>query len=78
MADSPLSNKISRVSFSILIEGTEIKEEYGVEKLIIEKEVGKVSKAKITFVDGDPSENTFPISESADLIPGKAIKIKLG
>ncbi|HAW21475.1 MAG TPA: Rhs element Vgr protein [Flavobacteriales bacterium] len=78
MGESPLSNKITRVSFSILVDGAEINEEYGVERLIIEKEIGKVSKAKIVFVDGDPSENTFPISESADLIPGKAIKIKLG
>jgi Rhs element Vgr protein len=78
MSNSPLSNSVTRSTFSILVDGNEIKGEYGVEQIIIEKKVGMVSKAKIVFVDGDPSENTFPISESADLIPGKAIKIKLG
>ncbi|MBT6916014.1 MAG: type VI secretion system tip protein VgrG [Flavobacteriales bacterium] len=78
MANSPFSESVARISFSILVDGKEIKGEYGVEKLVIEKEVGKVSKAKIVFIDGDPASNTFPISESPDLIPGKAIKIKLG
>jgi Rhs element Vgr protein len=78
MANSPLSNSAPRITFSIIVGGNEINEEYGVEKILIEKEVGRVSLAKIIFVDGDPSKDTFPISESPDLIPGKDIKIKLG
>lgn len=78
MANSPLSNTVTQLSFSILIDGKEIKEDYWVEKITIEKEIGKVSKAKIVFIDGDPAKNNFPISDSSDLVPGKTIKIKLG
>lgn len=78
MAETPLSNTLSGIAISILVDGNALKEDYSVESILIEKEVGKISEAKIVLFDGDPSENTFEISESEDLVPGKEITIKLG
>jgi Rhs element Vgr protein len=78
MADSPLHSKIDLPSFSILIGGKEIKQSYQVISIEIEKEVNRVSKARIVIADGKPTEETFPVSEAADFEPGKEVKIKLG
>ncbi len=78
MANSPLHSKVDLPTFSILVDGKEINETYGVESIFISKEINKLSTATIVIFDGDPAEETFPISEKSDFEPGKAIKIKLG
>ncbi|MFQ3212657.1 MAG: Rhs element Vgr protein [Marivirga sp.] len=78
MGKSPLHSKADLPSFTILVEGEEIKETYGVKSIYIEKAINKISFAKIVLFDGDAAEEKFDISESSDFEPGKAIKIKLG
>ena len=78
MSKSPLHSNVDLPTFSILVEGKEINEAYGVKEIIIEKEINKISRASIILFDGDPANENFPISESSDFEPGKKIKIKLG
>ncbi len=78
MANSPLHSKVDLTTFTILVAGKEISEAYEVKSIQIQKEVNKVSTAKIVLFDGDAAEENFEISESDDFVPGKEIKIKLG
>ncbi|MEQ9289283.1 MAG: type VI secretion system tip protein VgrG [Cyclobacteriaceae bacterium] len=78
MADSPIHGKVDLPTYTILLEGKEINEAYGVKNIYIEKAINKISYAKVVLFDGSPAEENFEISESSDFIPGKAIKIKLG
>jgi Rhs element Vgr protein len=78
MSISPLHSKNDIPSFQILVEGEEISGEYQVVSIFIEKEIGRVCKAKVTLSDGDAAKETFALSESSEFNPGKKIKIKLG
>ncbi len=78
MPVNPLHAKVDLPSFSILVDGAEIKNFYEVKSILIQKAINRVSTARIVLFDGDTSEETFPISESVDFKPGKTISIKLG
>jgi Rhs element Vgr protein len=78
MGKSPLHSKVDLPTFTILVDGDEINAAYEVKSIYVEKEVNKVSYAKIVLFDGDAANENFPISESSDFAPGNAIKIKLG
>jgi len=78
MAKSPITSKVDLPTCTIMIDGTEINQAYGVMSIYIEKAINKISFAKVVIIDGDPAAENFEISESADFEPGKGIKIKLG
>ncbi len=78
MGKSPINSKVDLPTYTILVDGNEINEAYQIHSIYIEKEINKISYAKIILFDGDPQNENFPISESADFEPGKSIKIKLG
>ncbi len=78
MGESPLHSKVDLPTFTILVEGQEINEAYGVKSIFIEKAINRVSHARIVLFDGNPSDENFEISESEEFLPGKKIKIKLG
>jgi Rhs element Vgr protein len=46
--------------------------------ILVHKEVNRIPFATIILVDGSPSQQDFPISNSADFEPGKELEIKLG
>lgn len=64
--------------FSILSDGTEVSKAYQVLSILVTKEVNRISTAKIAFRDGSPAEEDFPISNSDEFVPGKAIEIQAG
>ncbi|MBY5956709.1 type VI secretion system tip protein VgrG [Membranicola marinus] len=74
----PVKATYNVATFDILIDGQEIDPGYQVMSISIVKEVNKIPVARIIFKDGDASEETFPISENENFIPGKSINIKLG
>ncbi len=78
MAKSPITSKVDLPTCTIMIEGTEINQAYGVMSIYIEKAINMISFARVVINDGDPAVENFKISESADFEPGKLIKIKLG
>src|ERR1044072_3327720 len=66
------------VACKILVDGEEIESVIPVVKVVIEREVCKIPTATITILDGDVSQQTFPVSNRDVFVPGKSIEIKLG
>jgi Rhs element Vgr protein len=65
-------------TFTMLSEGNEVSKAYQVLSIIVNKEVNRISSANIILLDGEPSKESFAISNTADFEPGKKIEIKAG
>lgn len=78
MADSPLKQKIDLPSIGITVDGTELPGSYEVTEIEIEKDLNKIPTARVVILDGDPSKQSFEISESGPFKPGAEIVINLG
>lgn len=74
-AKSPLDISDPTLRFTIKANGSPIKESYPVESVNITHELNRISYAEISLIDGTVESADFPISESADLIPGNIIEI---
>ncbi|MBS1614772.1 MAG: type VI secretion system tip protein VgrG [Bacteroidetes bacterium] len=68
----------SVATYSILSDGTAVSRQYHVVSILCHKEVNRIPFATIILNDGDPAEESFPISNAEDFEPGKTIEIKLG
>ncbi|MDI3319782.1 type VI secretion system tip protein VgrG [Pinibacter soli] len=66
------------VSFTILIEGNAVSQEYHLAKLTINNAINKIPRASLNFFDGDAARETFELSDSDEFAPGKKIEIQLG
>lgn len=79
MAGKSILTEESLVTFSILSEGKEIPNTYGVISIKVLKEVNKITHAKIIIADGGTAEkDKFVAGESDNFVPGKKITIKAG
>lgn len=65
-------------SYDILIDGEAMDESYGIELIVVSKEVNRVPYAQVTILDGSVTEGKFEISDSRFFDPGKSIEIKAG
>jgi Rhs element Vgr protein len=65
-------------TFTILSEGTEVPRIYHVVSVVVNKEVNHIPSATIIMLDGEPSAESFAISDTAEFEPGKEIEIKAG
>ncbi|MFA6923676.1 MAG: type VI secretion system tip protein VgrG [Bacteroidales bacterium] len=65
-------------TFTILIDNTPMRGNYSVVSVVITKMVNKISSAKLSLIDGDPSTNDFELSNTDLFLPGKQIEIKAG
>jgi len=72
------SKSADLVSFTILIDGSEIPSEYQIKNIIIEKEVNRIPFAQLVIIDGEASSQEFKLSNEDLVIPGKEIEIKAG
>lgn len=68
----------SAATFSILSEGTAVSRTYNVLSIVVNKEVNRIASATIIMADGNPAQESFEISNTADFEPGKEIEIKAG
>jgi Rhs element Vgr protein len=75
---SPVDISDVTLSYAITINGSPIPDTYPVISVNISHEVNKISYAELVFGDGDMEKGTFPISDSADFVPGGEIEIKAG
>ena len=75
---SPVSENTDLISATIMINGAEMNSSYQVLSIEVNKEINRISSAIITLLDGNPTSESFPISDSGDFIPGTAITIKAG
>ncbi len=65
-------------TYTILVEGAEINSAYRLLSVMVTRELSRISQAEVVFLDGDVSTEDFPVSNTDDLIPGKAIEIQAG
>ncbi|HWZ03321.1 MAG TPA: hypothetical protein VNX40_06880, partial [Mucilaginibacter sp.] len=75
---SPVTEKTDLVSFAIMVNGKEINGAYQVFSIFVENAVNRIPAARIHILDGTPSGEDFPISDSDDFIPGNSITINTG
>ena len=74
----PSNESKSVVTYTILSDGTEVSRTYNLLSIQVQKELNRVPSATIIFVDGDPSKETFDLSNQPDFEPGKELEIKAG
>lgn len=78
MSASPIDQRIDLLEIEIKVDGSPIDDAYQVMKIDIVNEVYKIPYAVIEILDGNPAEEKFEISESADFVPGNEVTINLG
>lgn len=76
-AKTPLSSS-ELVTFSILVNGSEIDSTYQVYAVDVKLNIDQTASASIVILDGSPDTGTFPVSDSNDFIAGNHITIKAG
>lgn len=74
----PNKSKHDVNTYAINVDGNPLDPSYQLLSLSIFKELNRVSVASLIFRDGDAAKQTFPLSNTADLIPGKKIEISIG
>ncbi|MFY9152166.1 MAG: type VI secretion system tip protein VgrG [Prolixibacteraceae bacterium] len=72
------SRSADLVSFKILINGNELPAGFSILNITVEKEINRISQARLILSDGDPASQDFPASNQDLLIPGNEIEIKAG
>lgn len=66
------------ITFKVMSGGSELPKKYGVESIVVEKEVNRIPYARIVILDGSAPEQDFKLSNEELLIPGKEIEITAG
>lgn len=66
------------VTHKLLVGGQELSKKYQVKTISIEKEVNRISTAKIILIDGEPAKQDFELSNEELLIPGTEVEITAG
>lgn len=74
----PTPAPADRPSFKILVGGTAVSAEYQVQSVVVSRGFNRVAAAEMFVLDGDPSAETFKVSNAADFIPGAEIEIQAG
>ena len=74
----PTSGATATPTFSIRVNGQEIRGEYQVASISVSREVNKIASAQVVLYDGDPASEQFAISSSQDFVPDAEIEIQAG
>ncbi|MDY8138094.1 type VI secretion system tip protein VgrG [Aquimarina sp. 2201CG5-10] len=72
------SKSADLVTHKVLVGGQELSKKYQVKTIVVEKEVNRISTAKIILIDGEPAKQDFELSNEELLIPGAEIEITAG
>lgn len=75
---SPIVANSDLISATVLIGGQKIADTYPVKHIQVQHKINRVPWAKIVLADGNPSEQSFAISESDQFVPGNEVEIKAG
>jgi Rhs element Vgr protein len=62
-------------TFTVKADGEPLPQTYGIVSIEIRRELNRVPKATIVLLDGDPSAQTFAVSEEEALVPGVEVEI---
>lgn len=74
----PSTKPKSVSTFTILVDGNKLSDEFTVMSIVVQKEINSITKATILLQDGSAAEQGFPSSNAEELIPGKSIEIQAG
>lgn len=74
----PSDQPKSVATYTLLSEGTELPKTHQLLSLAVSREINRIPSAMIVVMDGEPSKQSFEISNLADFEPGKEIEIKVG
>ena len=78
MAANPAGINTDLVAFRILADGIEINSSYQVKSIEVRKGLNRIGSARVEFYDGSISAENFPVSDSADFLPGTELTILAG
>lgn len=65
-------------TFTLISDGKEVSRTYHVLSITVNKEINRISSATLIILDGEPSKQSFEISNQPDFEPGKTMEIKAG
>ncbi|WP_149274955.1 type VI secretion system tip protein VgrG [Pareuzebyella sediminis] len=65
-------------TFTILLDGNKMSDQFKVMSIVVQKEINSITKATILLQDGSAAEQGFTTSNTEELIPGKQIEIQAG
>lgn len=74
----PAPAATDRFTYTLKINDDEVGQQYHVTQIEVHKEINKIPFARLTIADGNPSEETFAVSNEDLFIPGHTVEIKLG
>ncbi|OFZ96297.1 MAG: type IV secretion protein Rhs [Betaproteobacteria bacterium RIFCSPLOWO2_02_FULL_62_17] len=74
----PTAAPADRPSFKILVGGTAVSAEYQVQSVVVSRGFNRVAAAEIFVLDGDPSAESFKVSNAADFLPGAEVEVQAG
>ena len=72
------TQKSDLVSISIAVEGQSLDESFRVSAIEVDRELNRLTQAKVVLLDGDVARNTFDNSSLAKFVHGKKISISVG
>lgn len=75
MPASPLDAADGPLGLTIRLNGTALADTVGVSSVRVEKELNRIPLAVVTLLDGTVAELEFPMTDSADALPGSTIEI---
>jgi Rhs element Vgr protein len=65
-------------TLALLVDGTDVSGDLQISTIAVNRELNRISTARIQVEDGEAAKGTFAISNSDRFVPGKKIEIKLG
>lgn len=74
----PTPAPADRPSFKILVGGVAVSAEYQIQSIVVIRALNRVASAEIFVLDGDPSAESFRVSNAADFVPGAQIEVQAG
>ncbi len=74
----PSDQPKSVATFTVLSGGTACPKTYHLLSLTVSREINRIPSATLVFLDGEPSKQSFEISNKQDFEPGREIEIKAG
>ncbi|MCI5080396.1 MAG: type VI secretion system tip protein VgrG [Saprospiraceae bacterium] len=78
MANSPITSESDLTTFTVLSNGSVIKDTTQVLSIYIDNKINKVPYCEMELADGSVAKEDFPISDSDTFVPGAEIEVKVG
>lgn len=75
---SPVVAKSDLITVTVMVDGQKIPDVYQLTQIQVQRQINRIPWAKIVLLDGNPSEESFKISEANYFVPGKEVEVKAG